>query len=131
MPTTIKLESATPTRRELPFAPAARAARRESTLRAADQPILSIRASVPKAEAPRFIAGALHDIRVFMQEHAVAAAGPPFSICRPRGSDLDIEAGWPTTTEPLAGTSRIHNGTLPRSFTGPRDSAQMRPHARS
>jgi hypothetical protein len=79
-------------------------------------PILSIRASVPKSEAESFIADALHDIRTYLQEHDVSPAGPPFSICRPRGSEVDIEAGWPTARQ-LAGTRRIHGGALPSSFT--------------
>ncbi len=85
-----------------------------------EQQVLSIRDLVPKEDAQRFIADALHDIRVFMQEHDLAPAGPPFSICRLRGDDLDLEAGWPTATKPLAGTSRIHSGSLPRALTGPR-----------
>jgi hypothetical protein len=92
---------------------------------APDQPVLSVRGSVPKAEAERFIADALRDIRVFMQEHDVAPAGPPFTICRPRGSCLDVEAGWPTAVKCLAGSSRIHAGLLPRSLTGPRGVATM------
>ena len=90
-----------------------------------EQPVLTIRDLVPKDEAQRFIADALHDIRVFMQEQALSPAGPPFSVCRPRGDDFDIEAGWPTARRPLAATSRIHSGALPRSITGP----QARPSA--
>lgn len=86
-----------------------------------EQQVLSIRHQVPREDAQRFIADALHDIRVFMEEHDVSAAGPPFSICRPRGDTLDIEAGWPTATKPLPGTSRIHSGSLPRTLTGPRE----------
>ena len=86
-----------------------------------DQPVLSMRASVPRPEAESFIAGALHDVRVFMHEHHVTAAGPPFSICRPDGATVDIEAGWPTAANPPAGTDRIHSGSLPRSLTGQRD----------
>jgi hypothetical protein len=92
----------------------------QSVRTAPDQPVLSIRGSVPKAEAERFIAEALHDIRVFMQEHDVTPSGPPFSICRPRESGLDVEAGWPTAVKPVGGSSRIHAGSLPRSLTGPR-----------
>lgn len=92
-------------------------------LAAPDQRVLSIRGSVPKAQADRFIAEALHEIRDFMHEHDVTASGPPFSICRPHGNSLDIEAGWPTAGKPQAGTSRIHAGLLPRSLTGPRDVA--------
>jgi hypothetical protein len=96
------------------------AARQRYTLQSADQPVLSIRGSVPRAKADRFIAEALHDIRVFMREHDVTPAGPPFSICRSRGSSLDVEAGWPTAVKPPAGSTRIHVGSLPRSLTGPR-----------
>ena len=84
-----------------------------------DQPILSIRAAVPKEDAERFISDALHEIRVFMQESQISASGPPFSICRPRENELDIEAGWPTVSRPPAGTGRIHGGSVPRSYTGP------------
>lgn len=87
----------------------------------AGEPILSIRATVLKGDAEGFIAQALHDIRAYMQEHHVAPAGAPFSICRPCGNDLDIEAGWPTD-RPLAGTSRIHCGALPRPGTAPQGS---------
>lgn len=90
-----------------------------------EQQVLSIRDLVAKEDAQWFIAAALHDIRVFMQEHALSPAGPPFSICRPRGDDLDIEAGWPTATKPLASTSRIHSGSLPRALTGPRARPSM------
>lgn len=100
MPTTIELEE-----------DAARVLE-PSPMRAA--PILSIRASVPKTEAESFIADALRDIRTYLQEHNVSPAGPPFSICRPCGSEVDIEAGWPTATT-LTGTSRIHGGALPSS----------------
>jgi hypothetical protein len=123
MRTTTELDTAAPSRPEpVSRRPAqAPAGRHRPTGRHDDQPILSIRGSVPRADAGRFIAEALRDIRVFMQEHHVSAAGPPFSICRPRGSDVDIEAGWPIGAQRLAGTSRIHAGTLPRSLTGPRD----------
>jgi hypothetical protein len=90
-------------------------------LRPDDQPVLSIRASVSKADAGRFIAEALHDVRAFMQEARLPPAGPPFSISRPRGRKVDVEAGWPTAVRPHAGTSRIHPGSLPRSYTGPRN----------
>jgi len=92
----------------------------EPARRTDDQPILSTRAVVPRPDAEAFIAASLHDIRVFMQEHHIAAAGPPFSVCRPRGGDLDIEVGWPTATKALAGTGRIHAGSLPRSLAGTR-----------
>jgi hypothetical protein len=123
MPTTTEREGGARPRLELAPAQAAPTLnlRHESTLRPDDQPILSIRASVPKAEAQRFIAEALHGIRAFMQEHQLPPAGPPFSICRPRGSNVDIEAGWPTARRELAGRGRIHSGSLPRSLTGPRD----------
>jgi hypothetical protein len=75
------------------------------------QPILSIRATVDKADAGAFIAEALRDIRVYMQEHRVSPAGRPFSICRQRGSSVDVEAGWPTA-KLLTGTTRIHCGEL-------------------
>ena len=45
-------------------------------------------------------------------------AGPPFSICRPHGSEVDVEAGWPTAA-PLNGTGRIHGGSVPRSLLEP------------
>lgn len=118
MPTTIEVEEGGATRFELPMRAASPTAH-ESGRQSHDQPILSIRASVPRAEAEVFIAQALQDIRAFMQEHHVPAAGPPFSICRPRGGNLDIEAGWPTTGKPRAGTNRIHSGSLPRALTGP------------
>ena len=86
-----------------------------ATRASSDQPVLSIRASVRESEADRFIADALRDIRVYMQEHHVQPAGPPFSICRPRGSEVDVEAGWPTAA-PLNGTGRIHGGSVPRSL---------------
>lgn len=122
MPTTIELEQGVaatgfeppPTRAESPVG-------RRHLLRPDDQSVLSIRVTVPETEAERFIAGALHDVRVFMQEHHVSPAGPPFSICLPRGSNLDIEAGWPIATNTIVGTSRIRSGSLPRSLTGPRD----------
>lgn len=85
---------------------------------AGDQPILSIRATVAADEAEAFIAAALHDIRVYLQEHDVAPAGPPFSICRSRGESVDVEAGWPVV-QALGGTSRIHSGAVPGSFVGP------------
>lgn len=93
------------------------------TARSAGQAVLSIRDTIPKAEAERFIAAALRDIRVFMQEQDVSPAGPPFSICREHGRVLDVEAGWPTA-RPVAGTPRIHSGGLPRSLAGPRASGE-------
>jgi hypothetical protein len=92
------------------------AVRHKLSARPGEQPILSIRASIPKTDADRFVADALHDVRAFMQEHHVRPAGPPFSICRARGDNVDVEAGWPTATKPLAGTSRIHTGSLPRGL---------------
>jgi hypothetical protein len=85
-----------------------------------EQPILSIRAAVAEKDAERFIADALHDIRVFMRQHDVLPDGPPFSISRPREGILDIEAGWPTATRPLVGAGRIHSGSVPRSSIRPR-----------
>jgi hypothetical protein len=124
LPTTIHSED-TPIRIEPQSAPAARPARRASIRQADDQPILSIRASVPKEDSEKFIADALHDIRVFMQEHHVPAAGPPFSICRSHGSKVDVEAGWPTIRT-LVGTPRIHAGAIPRSLIGPRGKPDSR-----
>lgn len=92
------------------------AAVRRDPARAGDQTVLSIRATVARADCERFVAEALHDIRVYLQEHDVAPSGPPFSVSRPSGRDLDIEAGWPTA-QPLRGTSRIHAGALPGSLT--------------
>jgi ABC-type multidrug transport system fused ATPase/permease subunit len=83
-----------------------------------DRPVLSIRGYVPEGEAEGFIADALRDIRFYMQEHHVEPAGPPFSICRTRGSEIDVEAGWPVTA-PLSGTGRIHGGAVPRSLLEP------------
>lgn len=96
----------------------ARAERHLPTAGPYDQPVLSIRASISKADAAEFIADALHDVRAYMHEHHLQAAGPPFSICRTSGTKIDIEVGWPTT-EPGGGTSRIHGGVLPRSLVGP------------
>jgi hypothetical protein len=94
---------------------AAAAAPRHRPLSQSDeQQVLSIRGLVAEEDAQRFIADALHDIRVFMQEHDLSPAGPPFSIHHLRGDDLDIEAGWPTATRPLAGTSRIRRSRAPR-----------------
>jgi hypothetical protein len=100
------------------LAQAAPAAGHRPIARTDEQQVLSIRAEVPKEDAERFIAAALHDIRIFMQEHHVRPAGPPFSICRAREGTLDIEAGWPTASEQPLGTSRIHSGLVPRSLTG-------------
>ena len=113
MPTTIEIEDEVAVGIELASEPAAPLARHKETA----QPVLSVRASVRKSEARTFIAGALHDIRLFMHEHDVEPAGPPFSICTPHGRDLDIEAGWPTL-RPLIGTNRIHAGALPPSLIG-------------
>lgn len=90
-----------------------------------EQPILSIRATVPALEADAFTEEALHDVRVYMQEHDVAPAGPPFAIRRQRGDDVDIEAGWPIAG-PLTGTSRIHSGLVPRSLAGRTSVAALR-----
>jgi hypothetical protein len=89
-----------------------------STERPHDQPVLSIRASVPESEAGEFVAGALHDIRVYLQEHHERPAGPPFSIRWPAGRAMDIEAGLPTEAR-LPGSGRIHGGALPRSLLEP------------
>lgn len=90
-----------------------------------EQPILSIRGTVPEPEADAFAAEALHDVRVYMQEHGVAPAGPPLSIRRQRGDEVDIDAGWPTASL-LAGTSRIHSGLVPHSLAGHRGVAAHR-----
>ena len=103
-----------------PAPAAAPTPRRRPIARSDEQQVLSIRERVPHKDAQQFIADALHDIRIFMQEHDLSPAGPPFSICRPRRNDVDIEAGWPTATKPLPATSRIHSCSLPRSLTGPR-----------
>jgi hypothetical protein len=82
----------------------------------AEQPALSIRARVHDEDAAQFIRDALRDIRAYMQEHHVNAAGPPFSICLPVPPDrLDIEAGWPLEV-PVDGTGRIHSSSLPPTF---------------
>ncbi len=122
MPTTTPHKERTATSTEPAPGAAARAVGREHAGRTEDQPILSIRASVAAAEADAFIGSALEDIRVYMQEHDVTPAGPPFSICRPRGTAVDVEAGWPTA-RPLAGSGRIHSGALPCLLTGPRRTA--------
>jgi hypothetical protein len=116
LPATIELAEDAATAFESLLAPTAPAASRKPT--SGYQPVLSIRASIPKGEDRKFIAEALRDIRIFMHEHEIVPAGPPFSICHTHGSNLDIEAGWPTTTRPHTGTSRIQAGSLPRSLTG-------------
>ena len=108
----------TPSARGLAWASTAPRAGHAATGQSGDRPVLSIRASVREGRADGFIADALRDIRVYMQEHHVQPAGPPFSICRPRGTEVDVEAGWPTTA-PLNGTARIHGGALPRSLLEP------------
>jgi hypothetical protein len=94
-----------------------RVPRHDAAARSPDnQPILSIRASVPAERAAEFIAAALGDIRAYIHEHHAAVAGAPFSICRDSGGGtIDVEAGWPVV-EPVAGTSRIHGGMLPGSL---------------
>ena len=119
MPITNELENhmltaVEPAMRRLP----PRAAAGYDALSRDEQPILSIRATVPKADASTFVAEALRDIRAFMQEHDLRAAGPPFSICRGRADEVDVEAGWPINRKPVRGTSRIHAGSVPRSLTG-------------
>lgn len=123
MPTAAPPEPDATTGREPPTAPAASRTLHLRSMPLDFQPILSIRASVPTADANEFIADALRDIRAYLEEHHISPAGPPFSICRPSGSSLDVEAGWPTE-RPCTGTSRIHAGAHPRSLTGP----QSRPH---
>ena len=59
-----------------------------------------------------------------MQEHHIQPAGPPFSICRARATQVDVEAGWPTAAL-LAGTGRIHGGALPRSLLEPETGQSM------
>ncbi len=93
-----------------------------------EQPILSVRATLPEEQADAFVAEALRDVRVYMQEHDVAPAGPPFSIVRSCGSEVDVEAGWPTASL-LSGTSRIHSGTVPRSLVGRRSAPTFRESA--
>jgi hypothetical protein len=81
-----------------------------------DQPVLSIRASVPADRAAEFVAAALGDIRAYIQEHHATVAGAPFSICRDSGGGtVDVEACWPLV-DPVAGSNRIHSGTLPGSL---------------
>jgi hypothetical protein len=123
----LELEESVPAERKLPSALAASspAVRHVAIVRPYNQPVLSIRASVPEADADTFIAEALHDVRIYMEEHHVQPAGSPFSICRPRGSEIDVEAGWPTAA-PLAGTGSIHGGTLPRSLIGPETGETVR-----
>jgi hypothetical protein len=75
------------------------------------QPVLSIRASVPRSRVPSFIRGALHEIRVHIEEHHIEIQGPPFSICRPAPHSVDVEVGWPVS--PAPGTDRISSGALP------------------
>jgi hypothetical protein len=103
---------------ELPWESIAPRAGHVATGPSGDRSVLSIRGSVRVGAADRFIAEALRDIRVYMQEHHMQPAGPPFSICRPRGSEVDVEAGWPTAA-PLNGTGRIHGGSVPRSLLEP------------
>ena len=81
------------------------------------QPVLTIRARVPESVLPIFVSVALHRIRLYMGEHDLAIAAPPFTVTRPspeRGV-VDVEAGWPTTS--LApGSGSIHGGMLPRNW---------------
>jgi hypothetical protein len=100
---------------ELRWLSPATAGRHLSSGRPDNRPILSIRASVAEREADGFISDALHDVRVYMQEHRVQPAGAPFSIRLPRDGAIDIEAGWPTA-RPFPGTGRIHCCALPRSL---------------
>ncbi len=119
MPTTTRLQGGELAELEQLSARAAPAVGQPHNVSSASQPILSIRATVPAAGAEEFIAEALHAVRAYMQEHHVRPVGPPFSICRPRGSSVDVEAGWPTA-KPLTGTGRIHGGALPAALGGMR-----------
>jgi hypothetical protein len=100
------------------WASAGRTVRHLFARRPEDQPVLSIRATISERDAESFIIDALRDVRVYMQERDIRPVGPPFSICRPRGNEVDIEAGWPLAA-PLSGRGRIHGGAIPRSLLEP------------
>jgi hypothetical protein len=104
--------------RRPPWASSTRTGRYLFAGRPEDQPVLSVRGTTSEGEAESFIADALRDVRVYLQEHHIETVGPPFSICRPRGDEIDVEAGWPLAA-PLPGTGRIHGGAIPRSLLEP------------
>jgi hypothetical protein len=90
------------------------------------QAVLAVRARTSERKAAEFVADALKEIHTFMHDHDLQPTGPPFTIVNrtPRPGTLDIEAGWPID-HPVAGTGRIHGGTLPTMMTG--HSSRTRP----
>ncbi len=78
------------------------------------QPVLTIRARVPKDEVPAFTREALQEIRSYIDQHHLQVEGPPFSVHHDATAErVDVEAGWPARGAPGAG--RIHSGALPVS----------------
>lgn len=96
---------------------AARPACRSASPTDSLQPVLTIRAKVPESAVPVFVSDALHRIRLYMGEHEVAIAAPPFTVTRPSSERgvVDAEAGWPTVGL-ASGSGSIHGGMLPRSW---------------
>jgi hypothetical protein len=110
-----RVASGSHTQPEISSTPTPAAIDRDMVRQSDDQPVLSIRTSVPTEQAAATIAEALRDIRSYLEEHHETPTGPPFSICHAQEDAVDIEAGWPTV-RPLGGSGRIHSGLLPRSL---------------
>ena len=80
--------------------------------RGSPQPVLSIRARVPAAEAAAFTRVALGEVRRYIEDHHGEIEGPPFAIQHAESTThVDLEVGWPTRH--LAPAGRIAAGALP------------------
>ena len=82
------------------------------------QAVLSIRARVDKCDATTFVHESLESIYVYMREHDMHPAGPPFALCKSAGvRAIDVEAGWPLDRS-VDGAGRIHAGSVPTALIG-------------
>jgi effector-binding domain-containing protein len=102
----------------------------------AEQPYLSIPATVPPGELPNVIPMLIGEVYRWIDAHGVQPAGPPFLRFNviDMERELQIEVGWPVAGS-ATGDDRVRAGALPAGryvtlrHTGPPDTLEAAHHA--
>jgi effector-binding domain-containing protein len=71
-----------------------------------------IRARIPAARIPEWIASVYEQVRRYLTDRGIRADGPPFARYAFREDAVDVEAGFPVLA-PVAGGGRIIASRLP------------------
>ncbi|GAA2607865.1 GyrI-like domain-containing protein [Paractinoplanes durhamensis] len=76
------------------------------------QATVVIRASIPAAQLPAWLAGTYDQVQRFLTDHGIRAEGPPFARFAVHADAVTVEAGYPVLT-PVPGSGRVTPSRLP------------------